>query len=436
MADNEQIAWVQLPYAGIEPFVHLVDDDRTWTCGKGIFAEPVAELALTLALAGLRGLGTYAKSTTWLGESGRNLIGARVTILGGGGITARSCACCKPFDCHITVVRNRVEEMEGVDEVLAADRYVDALAGADLVVLALPLTADTEEMISLTELEMMESHAWIVNVARGKHIVTDDLVWALQNDVIGGAGLDVTHPEPLPDDHPLWTLPNCIITPHVGATLEMEEPLLSERITTNVRLFAQGQGAARRGLSRPRVLTLADSTRPRWSGCSPMRIGAELSRRSSSARATSTRWSPRPACRRRRSPRRWASSSRPGLVVDGDGGLTRDGDVFQRCPAGATPGRRPPSTTTSPTRPARCLRAFVVDGRLQSIPVPRPSGWWCSTGWPRTSSPGRRTREKMVNLILGKRYRRHRRAAAIPGRRRLPRSRRRQYWRSGGTVRP
>jgi phosphoglycerate dehydrogenase-like enzyme len=236
---NQQIAWVQLPYAGIEPFVHLVQDDRTWTCGKGIFAEPVAELALTLALAGMRSLGTYVKSTTWLGESGRNLIGARVTLLGGGGIATALVRMLKPFDCHITVVRNRIEEMEGVDEVLAAERYVDALAGADLVVLALPLTAETEEMISLTELEMMESHAWLVNVARGKHIVTDDLVWALQNGVIGGAGLDVTHPEPLPDDHPLWTLPNCIITPHVGATLEMEEPLLADRITTNIRRFGK-----------------------------------------------------------------------------------------------------------------------------------------------------------------------------------------------------
>lgn len=241
LAANERIAWVQLPYAGIEPFVHLVQDDRTWTCGKGIFAEPVAELALTLALAGLRSLGTYVRSTTWLGEAGRNLIGGTVTILGGGGIACALVRMLKPFDCHITVVRNRIEEMEGVDEVLAAERYVDALAGADLVVLALPLTAETEEMISLTELEMMENHSWLVNVSRGKHIVTDDLVWALQNGVIGGAALDVTHPEPLPDDHPLWSLPNCIITPHIGATLEMEEPLLSERITTNIRLFSQGK---------------------------------------------------------------------------------------------------------------------------------------------------------------------------------------------------
>ncbi|HEY7628140.1 MAG TPA: NAD(P)-dependent oxidoreductase [Ilumatobacteraceae bacterium] len=241
LEENEGISWVQLPYAGIEPFVHLVEDGRTWTCGKGIFAEPVAELALTLALAGLRDLGRFTRSKSWLAESGRNLVNGRVTILGGGGISQALVRMLRPFDCHITVVRNRVEEMEGVDEVLAAERYVDALAGADLVVLALPLTAETEEMISLTELEMMESHAWLINVARGKHIVTDDLVWALENGVIGGAGLDVTHPEPLPDDHPLWSLPNCIITPHVGATVEMEEPLLSGRISSNIRLFAQGQ---------------------------------------------------------------------------------------------------------------------------------------------------------------------------------------------------
>ena len=90
------VRWVQLPYAGIEPFVHLVQDDRDWTCGKGIFAEPVAELALTLALAGLRGLGTYVKSTTWLGESGRNLVGGKVTILGGGGIASALVRMLKP----------------------------------------------------------------------------------------------------------------------------------------------------------------------------------------------------------------------------------------------------------------------------------------------------------------------------------------------------
>jgi phosphoglycerate dehydrogenase-like enzyme len=108
-------------------------------------------------------------------------------------------------------------------------------------VLALALTPETEGMISRNELEMMDRHAWLVNVARGKHVVTEDLVWALEHDVIGGAGLDVTDPEPLPDGHRLWTMTNCIITPHVGNTPDMAAPLLAERITTNVARFAHGE---------------------------------------------------------------------------------------------------------------------------------------------------------------------------------------------------
>ena len=235
------LVWVQLPFAGIELFVDLVDDERVWTCGKGVYAEPVAELALSLALAGLRHVGAYARATSWTRPHGRNLKGANVTILGGGGITEELLTLLQPFDCHVTVVRNRVAEMTGADEVLEPDRYVDALADANVVFLALALTPETEGMISRSELEQMRSDAWIVNVARGRHIVTDDLVWALQHGIIAGAALDVTDPEPLPADHPLWSLPNCIITPHVGNTPEMAVPLLSERITTNVRRFEHGE---------------------------------------------------------------------------------------------------------------------------------------------------------------------------------------------------
>lgn len=241
MEDGDHLRWVQLPFAGIERYMPYIDDDRLWTCGKGVYAEPVAELALTLALAGMRGLATYTRVSSWSSSpEGVNLAGANVTILGGGGITESLIRLLGPFDCHITVVRNRVQGMEGVDDVLEADRYVDALPGADLVVLALALTPETEGIIGRTELEMMEPHAWLVNVARGKHIVTDDLVWALREGVIGGAGLDVTDPEPLPDGHPLWSLPNCIVTPHSGNTKAMAQPLLSERISANVRRFAHG----------------------------------------------------------------------------------------------------------------------------------------------------------------------------------------------------
>jgi phosphoglycerate dehydrogenase-like enzyme len=146
----------------------------------------------------------------------------------------------QPLNCHITVVRNRVQPMDGVDDVLESDRMTDALPGADVVVLALSLTPDTEGIISAGELALMDPHAWLVNVARGKHVVTDDLVDALRTGTIGGAGLDVTDPEPLPPEHPLWSLANCIITPHVGNTPEMARPLLFERIEENVKRWASG----------------------------------------------------------------------------------------------------------------------------------------------------------------------------------------------------
>jgi phosphoglycerate dehydrogenase-like enzyme len=234
---NAHLEWVQVPFAGIENFVPILDESRIWTCGKGVYAEPVAEHALALALAGMRHISSYSRATQWTGPAGRNLLGAAVTIVGGGGITESLVRLLQPFNCSITVVRRTVEDIEGVDTVVGQENLVDALAGADVVFLALSLTRETIGLIGKPELEVMEPHAWIINVARGGHIVTDDLVWALQNNVIGGAALDVTDPEPLPENHPLWALPNCIITPHVGNTPEMAVPLLSARITENVKRF-------------------------------------------------------------------------------------------------------------------------------------------------------------------------------------------------------
>src|SRR5207302_7524225 len=103
------------------------------------------------------------------------------------------------------------------------------------------LTPATAGIVGEAELAAMPDHAVLVNVARGPHVVTDDLAAALQSGTIGGAGLDVTDPEPLPDDHPLWTAPNCIVTPHTGNTPDMARPLLAARITENVRRFAAGE---------------------------------------------------------------------------------------------------------------------------------------------------------------------------------------------------
>ena len=235
------INWVQIPFAGVENFISIINNDRVWTCGKGVYAEPVAEHALGLILAGLRNIGVYAQETSWTRPIGRNLLGARVTIVGGGGIAVALIRLLQPFSCHITVVRHSVTDMDGVDQVVSAQSLIDALVGADVVVLALSLTPETQGLLSRAEFELMEPHAWVINVARGKHIVTDDLVWALTNNKIGGAALDVTDPEPLPIGHPLWSEPNCIITPHIGNTPEMAQPLWAQRISANVALYMKGE---------------------------------------------------------------------------------------------------------------------------------------------------------------------------------------------------
>lgn len=241
LAGHPGIRWVQLPWAGIEPFAEALDDRHVWTCGKGVYAEPVAEHALMLGLAGLRGLGRYARASSWEGQQGVNLLNAQVTIVGGGGIAESLLRLLSPFGTEVTVVRRRPAPMDGAARVVPPDLLHEVLPGATLVVLALPLVPATFGLIGRTELDLMAPDAWLVNVARGGHVVTDDLVAALEDGAIGGAALDVTDPEPLPDDHPLWRLPNCLITPHVGNTAEMAQPLLSARITTNVRRFAAGE---------------------------------------------------------------------------------------------------------------------------------------------------------------------------------------------------
>jgi phosphoglycerate dehydrogenase-like enzyme len=124
---------------------------------------------------------------------------------------------------------------------VATEHLHDALPGALVVFVALALTPETTGIISGPELALMDARAWLVNVARGRHVVTGALVQALVRHEIGGAALDVTDPEPLPDDHPLWALPNCILTPHTADTPQMTEPLLGARIAANVAHLAAGE---------------------------------------------------------------------------------------------------------------------------------------------------------------------------------------------------
>jgi phosphoglycerate dehydrogenase-like enzyme len=218
----------------------VLDAERTWTCAKGAYAEPVAEHALTLALAGLRSLRRRILATSWGSPEGALLYDEPVTIIGGGGIAACLLNLLAPFRVTATVVRRSSEPMTGAARTLPQAMLPEALSGARVVFLALALTPQTEKIIGAPQLATMRQDAWLVNVARGRLVDTDALVAALDNHVIGGAALDVTDPEPLPDGHPLWRHERCIITPHTADTPEMVERLLAVRIRENVARFAAG----------------------------------------------------------------------------------------------------------------------------------------------------------------------------------------------------
>jgi phosphoglycerate dehydrogenase-like enzyme len=243
LATASSARWVQLPFAGVEPVVAagLLDPGRTWTSAKGSYAEPVAEHALALALAGLRLLRQRATARSWGTQAGTSLYDQPVTILGGGGITGSLLELLAPMRVTATVVRNRPAEVPGAARTVGPDGLNQALAGAQVVFLALALTPATERIIGPAQLAAMRPDAWLVNVARGRHVDTGALVAALTAGTIGGAALDVTDPEPLPDGHPLWDLDRCIITPHTAGTAEMTEHLLARRIRDNVIRFTAGQ---------------------------------------------------------------------------------------------------------------------------------------------------------------------------------------------------
>ncbi len=243
LAEVPDARWVQLPFAGVERVAEagLLDDGRIWTCAKGAYAEPVAEHALTLALAGLRHLPARVTARSWGVPAGTSLYDRKVTVLGGGGIATSLLEQLAPFRVDATVVRRRPDPVPGATRTLPVDRLHEALSGALVVVLALALTPDTERIIGPAEFDAMDEAAWLVNVARGRHVDTDALVTALGSGSIAGAALDVTDPEPLPDGHPLWDLEQCIVTPHTADTIEMVVPLLAERIRTNVHRLAAGE---------------------------------------------------------------------------------------------------------------------------------------------------------------------------------------------------
>jgi phosphoglycerate dehydrogenase-like enzyme len=150
--------WVQLPFAGVELAVEhgLLNHDRIWTCAKGSYAEPVAEHALTLALAGLRQLPTRLTAKSWGAPAGTSLYDQRVTILGGGGITTMLLEQLAPFRVAATVVRRSSDPVPGAARTVPVSALHDVLPGSLVVVLALALTPETQRIIAAPELALMD----------------------------------------------------------------------------------------------------------------------------------------------------------------------------------------------------------------------------------------------------------------------------------------
>lgn len=202
-------------------------------------ATPVAEHALTLMLLLAR------KPWLWRGDKRPPLhvqmAGATVGIVGLGNIGQRIAKRCAGFDMEILAyTRTRGKFQPEGFKVEETDSLEALLSRADFVVLSLPLNPDTEGIIGAKELGLMKKSAFLVNVSRGGHVVTDALVDSLRSSRIGGAGLDVVDPDPLPDDHPLWEMENVEMSPHCAAQTQSVQQDCYALLCESIRIAVTG----------------------------------------------------------------------------------------------------------------------------------------------------------------------------------------------------
>jgi phosphoglycerate dehydrogenase-like enzyme len=245
-------SWVQVTNAGVERCMtteRIMNGDVIFSNMQKMESPMIAEhvIAMTLALA--RSLPQFIKameSGAWLKQQAsiiggmQSISGKKMLVVGLGGIgteVARRAAA-----LEMQVVGTRRSSREGpdfVEYVGLSNELVELATEADFIVNALPLTAETTALFDAEFFAAVKPGAHFINVGRGKSVVTDDLIAALRSGQIAGAALDVTDPEPLPADNPLWQMPNVIITPHVsskGGNSDRKMIVLRE----NLRRFSAG----------------------------------------------------------------------------------------------------------------------------------------------------------------------------------------------------
>ncbi|MEO1130376.1 MAG: D-2-hydroxyacid dehydrogenase [Planctomycetota bacterium] len=252
LAAADQLRWVQSPSAGVAWLLEregMDDEDIVLTNMQGIHGPAIAEHVFGMLLSLTRDLRYYQQPEqrgTWnRGGSPTDpiaLSGRTMLVVGLGGIGREVARRAKGFDMTVLATRrSRTEPPPYVDRLGTADELDALLPLADVVVLCVPLTDETEGMIDAGALARMQPGSYLVNIARGRVVDQDALVNALERGHLAGACLDVTTPEPLPADHPLWSMPNVIITPHVASRAALTGTRRRALLFENVRRFGAGE---------------------------------------------------------------------------------------------------------------------------------------------------------------------------------------------------
>jgi phosphoglycerate dehydrogenase-like enzyme len=245
-----KLRWIAAPLAGLGGdwfYDELVRSDVIVTNMRGIYNEHLAGHIMGFVLAFARRFDQYLpRQSEGLWRRAQPMIdlpSSTALIVGAGGAGGEAARLCAAFGMRVVGVDPRVcERPEGMAELVTPDHLNEKLGAADFVILTTPESPQTRGMFNAERFAVMKRGAYFINIGRGVCVVTDDLVEALRSGHLAGAGLDVVNPEPLPPEHPLWTMPGVLITPHVAIhgdpySQERREALLLE----NCRRFAKGE---------------------------------------------------------------------------------------------------------------------------------------------------------------------------------------------------
>lgn len=245
----ENLIWVQRMSAGVEQCIdipRIADGSTLLTNMQKMDSPAIAEHAIAMMMTLARRLPRFVREMetgTWARNERANMqsvAGKKLLVVGLGGIGTEAARLGNALGMHVSATRNSSRVGPPfVDYVGLSNELHTLAAESDVIISALPLTDSTTNLYDKTFFEGLKPNAIFINVGRGKSVVTDDLFAALQSGELAAAGLDVTEPEPLPSDHPLWTLANVIITPHVssaGGERERRAVLIQE----NLKRFIAG----------------------------------------------------------------------------------------------------------------------------------------------------------------------------------------------------